>query len=109
MKVSALVFLLLTSTAVSAMQDEQRTKPDIDILITQLQLNETQATDLKNLMLNHRMKMHEVHKAKKEHRNNMRAMHETHKEELLDILNYEQMYKFHEYMRQFHPRPPGRH
>ncbi len=103
------LLLLITSNSVFAMQNDARAKPDIDTLTATLQLNETQAIELKNLMRQHRQQMEILRDNSRTIRTQMKTKRDAHRENLLNILGYEQFYKFDNYMHQFHPHPHRNH
>lgn len=97
-------FISISSHAGPGVQCE---KPDMDVLIKTLQLSDDESVALQNLMQKHRAEMEALRQESKDNHQKAKALHDAHRESLLTILNYEQMYQFHEYMRQFRPHPPG--
>lgn len=102
MKTTGILLLvaLTASTASFAEQYSDKNGPDFDALANQLQLDESSTDRLKSMMQSHRQQM-ETARQQKQKKHEMR---EQHRQELLTVLNYEQLYKFEQYMRQFHPR-----
>ncbi len=98
------IVLLLVLTTIStgsfADQSSSKPKPDFNELVSQLQIDESKAQQLKVIMEGHRQQMEKV----REQRQKNRAIREQHQAELLTVLSYEQLYKFEQYMRGFHPR-----
>ena len=106
MKISAIVLttILLASQSVNAAQNEQQNRPDIDYLVTQLDLTADKTTQLKAIMSQHRQQMESMREQKQEDREQRHKIRTQHREELLTVLSYEQLYKFDQYMHQFRPK-----
>ena len=106
MKIPTLLFplLLLISQSAVSVQDDKRQGPDIDQLVSQLDLSTDQSTRLKAIMSEHRQQMESMREQMQEERQEMHKIRTQHREELLTVLNYEQLYKFDQYMHQFRPR-----
>ena len=102
MKSKAIVLLvaLTASTALFAEQHSDKKGPDFDALANQLQLDENSGEQLKGIMQKHRQQMETARQQKQKNR----EMREQHRQELLTVLNYEQLYQFEQYMREFRPR-----
>ena len=106
MKVSNLLIatLLIISQPLIAAQDDAQQRPDIDYLVSQLNLDANKTTQLKAIMSEHRQQMQSMRDQKQEAREEMHEMRTQHREQLLTVLSYEQLYKFDEYMHQFRPK-----
>ncbi len=94
MKLAALplAIALIVSNSLLA---EQR-QPDLDALVTHLQLDENKAEQLKGIMQTH-LEQRAYMRQQKEQAREKRDQHEK---ELLTVLSYEQLYQYHQYMRQ---------
>ena len=95
------LFLVLAFTVSSNLYADQPladNKPDFDELVTQLQLEESNVQQLKSMMENHRQQRETAHTQRQKNH----EMREQHRAELLTVLSYEQLYKFEQYMQQFH-------
>ena len=106
MKASTLLItiLLIASQSSIAAQDNKQKRPDIDYLVSQLELDANKSTRLKAIMDGHRQQMESMRDQKQQAREEMHKMRTQHREELLTVLSYEQLYKFDEYMHQFRPK-----
>ena len=96
------LFLSLSVQAASQRSDQKG--PDLDSLAAQLQLDNTQVSQLSELMSKHREQMKAMRDDKQQQREKMHEIREQHREQLLIVLNYEQLYKFEQYMREHRPR-----
>ena len=106
MKISAIVLttMLFASLSATAAQDNQQNRPDIDYLVSQLELTADKTTQLKAIMSQHRQQMESMRDQKQEAREQRHTIRTQHREELLTVLSYEQLYKFDQYMHQFRPK-----
>ena len=106
MKISAIVLttILFASQSVIGAQNDQKNRPDIDYLVTQLELTADKTTQLKAIMSQHRQQMESMREQKQEAREQRHKIRTQHREELLTVLSYEQLYKFDQYMHQFRPK-----
>ncbi len=92
------VLALTLSTSLFADQSSGERKPDFEELSSQLQLDEASSRQLKDIVESHRQQMESIRQQKqKQH-----EVREQHRIELLTVLSYEQLYKFEQYMHQFH-------
>ncbi len=92
-----LAIALIVSNGLLADQGSaEQHQPDLDALVTHLQLDESKAEQLKGIMQNHYQQRAHMRQQKKQG-HEMRGQHEK---ELLTVLNYEQLYQFRQYMRQ---------
>ncbi len=71
-------------------------QPDLDALVTHLQLDESKAEQLKTIMQNHRQSKGQMRQQKEQ----ARELRDQHEQELLTVLSYEQLYKLKKYMHQ---------
>ena len=103
MKVSNLLIaiLLTISQPLLAAQDDARQRPDIDYLVSQLNLDDSKTAQLKAIMSQHRQQMESMREQKQEAHEEKHRMRTQHREQLLTVLSYEQLYQFDEYMHQF--------
>lgn len=101
---SYLIVALSLSWSVQAAQPGDGSGPDLALLTDQLQLDSVQASQLTSLVARHRQAMQSMRGDKKQLREKMQQVREQHREDLLTVLNYEQLYQFDQYMRQFHHR-----
>ncbi len=93
-----LVFTLLLSTfAVNAESPNKSPKLDFEQLVSQLNIDQNQAAQLKETMEKH-------HKAREQNKESRRLTHEANKKEIATILSTEQMEVFHEYMKKHRPK-----
>jgi len=96
--------LLLCTFSVNAEPPNKPPKIDFDELVSQLNLEQEQATQLKETMEKHR-------KSREQHQESRRSVHEANKKEISAILSDKQMEVFHEYMKEHRPkhkkRPKG--
>ena len=99
-----IAILLVVSQPLVAAQDDAKHRPDIDYLVSQLNLDANKTTQLKAIMSEHRQQMQSMRDQKQEAREEMHKMRTQHREQLLTVLSYEQLYQFDEYMHQFRPR-----
>jgi len=99
-----IAILLVVSQPLVAAQDDAKQRPDIDYLVSQLNLDANKTTQLKAIMSQHRQQMESMREQKHEAREEMHKMRTQHREQLLTVLSYEQLYKFDEYMHQFRHR-----
>lgn len=124
MKTTA-IFLFLTifisniAIAEQEQKNNQRQGPDIDALIVELNLSSDKAEKLKAILKEQREAMQEKRKQgrdnkqemtrekRQDRRAQMQAQRDAMDEKLLTVLNYEQLYKFRKYMRQFHKTNKG--
>ena len=90
------------SLSVQAAQSGDGSGPDLDLIADQLQLDSEQTSQLTNIVDKHQQTMRSMQGEKKLLRQQMHQMREQHRDELLTVLNYEQLYQFDQYMRQFH-------
>jgi hypothetical protein len=106
MKISALVLttILFASQSATAVNDDRQKRPDIDYLVSQLELTADKTTQLKAIMSQHRQQMESMREQKQEAHEQRHTMRTQHREELLTVLSYEQLYKFDQYMHQFRPK-----
>ena len=114
MKKSAIFIILTTfiSNMALAEMDEKRQKPDIDAIIAEIKLDSSKVEKFKAILEEQKQAMQEKRKNKKEMsreqrmeaRKDMEAQRDAMDEKLLTVLNYEQLYKFKKYMRQFHKK-----
>ncbi len=94
--------LLIFGLSAFASQADNKQRPDIDYLITQLSLDDSKAQQLKDLMQQHHQAMNVAKDQRQKNRQQNQDMRIQHREELLTVLSYEQLYQFEEYMQQFH-------
>jgi uncharacterized protein (DUF3084 family) len=106
MKASTLLLsiLLIASKSLMAALYNKQTRPDIDYLVSQLELDSHKSDRLKAIMAEHRQQMESMRDQKQQAREERHEMRTQHREELLTVLSYEQLYKFEEYMHQFRPK-----
>jgi len=118
MKKSAIFIILTTfiSNMALAEMDEKRQKPDIDAIIAEIKLDSSKVEKFKAILEEQKQAMQtkrEQRREKKqemsreqrmEARKDMEAQRDAMDEKLLTVLNYEQLYKFKKYMRQFHKK-----
>jgi len=98
----SLLVLMLGSSA--AFAEEQRPRPDFDNIISQLDISEEKAQQLKAIMEEHRVAMEKRHEEKRAEHDKNRAEKQQHREALYNLIGAENMYKFDNYMRQFAPK-----
>ncbi|MCP3689554.1 MAG: hypothetical protein GY784_14190 [Gammaproteobacteria bacterium] len=92
-----LAIALSVSSGLQAAQNSAAPQqPDLDALVTHLQLDETKAEQLKTIMQNHRQSKEKMGKRKDQ----ARESRDQHEQKLLTVLDYEQLYKLKKYMRQ---------
>jgi Skp family chaperone for outer membrane proteins len=103
-RLACFVIALFLSLSVQAAQRSDQKGPDLDSLAAQLQLDSTQTSQLSELMTKHREQMKAMRDDKQQEREKMHEIRDQHREELLIVLNYEQLYKFEQYMREHRPR-----
>jgi hypothetical protein len=96
--------LIIISQASFANQPEDRERPDLAALATQLQLDEDKAKQLETIMKSHRENMIALHQKKQQDRADMLTIRNQHRERLLTILDHQQLYQLESYMQQFRPK-----
>ncbi len=99
--VIAVSLLLIFGLYAFASQADNKQRPDIDYLVTQLSLDDSKAQQLKDLMQQHRQAMNTAREQRQKSHQQNQDMRNQHREELLTVLSYEQLYQFEEYMQQF--------
>ena len=102
--ITYLFIALLFSLSVQAAQRSGHQGPDLDSLVTELQLDSTQVSQLGELMSKHREQMKTIREDKYQLREKMHDVREQHREELLIVLSHEQLYQFEQYVREHRPR-----
>jgi len=93
-----LAFALVFSGAIYAEQTSTEIKPDLNELASQLQLDAPKTRQLRIIMESHHQQMESARKQKQK----IHTIREQHRVELLTVLNYEQLYKFEQFMRMHH-------
>lgn len=102
--ITTIFIALFLSLSAQAAQRADHQGPDLDSLVTELQLDSTQASQLEELMGKHHQQMQAMRKDKQQSREEMHGIREQHREELLIVLSHEQLYQFEQYMREHRPR-----
>ncbi|MCP3673804.1 MAG: hypothetical protein GY829_04955 [Gammaproteobacteria bacterium] len=101
-----LVFtLLLSAFAVNAESPNKPPRLDFEELVSQLNIDQNQAAELREIMEKHRINREQNREQNRESR---RQMHEANKEEIAAILTAEQMEIFDEYMKEHRPKKKRR-
>ena len=99
--VSTLIFTALLSGAAYADQSKRKKGPNIEQIVSSLQLDASTATSLKTLMKSHREAKQASREKDMKNREQKQASRKQHRQALLEILGYEKMYKFDEMMREY--------
>lgn len=104
-RILPLTLLLFTlGNTAFAFDPVERQRPDIDYLISELQLDDDQAVQLRSTLEKHIEEMETKHQQNQQSHEQMRIVHEQHREEMFTLLGAEKMYAFENYMRQFRPK-----
>ncbi|MFT5657442.1 MAG: hypothetical protein ACI9KN_000715 [Gammaproteobacteria bacterium] len=96
--------LIIISQSSFANQPENKPRPDITTLASQLQLDENKTQQLEQMMQSFHAAMKIHHQKKQQDREKMHSMREQHHEQLLTILDHQQLYQLELYMHQFKPQ-----
>lgn len=94
-----IITVLLTNTA-SADQGKGKRGPDIDKIVSTLQLDVDTSTNLKALMEKHQETRKAAREEGKKDRAAKKAARKQYRADLLAVLGYEKMYEFEDIMRQ---------
>lgn len=102
---SLLVLILGTSVAIA---EDQRPRPDLDTIISQLDITEEKAQKLRTMLEEHRAEKENLREERRTEHEKKRAEREQHRATLYELIGAENLYKFDNYMRQFGPKGPRR-
>ncbi|GAA0422463.1 hypothetical protein GCM10009133_33760 [Cocleimonas flava] len=103
-----LIALLATTSVYADISDGTENKkgprqPDIDQVVSSLQLEDSKAQQLKMLLESHQQEMKTLREQSEQIREIHRNIREQHQKALLALLGYENLYKFEETMSEYRP------
>lgn len=97
---SALIITTFLAGTANADQNKHKKGPNIDQVISSLQLETATATNLKSLMESHREQRNAMREQGKKDREQKQTLRKQYRQAVLDLLGYEKMYEFEEVMHQ---------